>query len=198
MNYILTAVKFFFLGSESTRREENPFSFKHFLKNDAQTNYHYAGARPKVYTVHSANSESSSHEREGGVYPCNPTELPDFVQDHLVIEQCYVDHDRITSPATDVDNLPDFALNSMERRLKRYSNDSNKHQLDGEKNFSFDLADHLDRRSRNHVSSNSSHPDPLDLPNFNSNENSSGSESRSKKICPFSGFKGIQKSQNFG
>ncbi|XP_051155771.1 uncharacterized protein LOC127278214 [Leptopilina boulardi] len=167
-------------GSDGTRREENPFSFKHFLKNDSQTNYQYAGARPKVYTVHSSNNNSVGHEREAGLYPCNPTELPDFVQDHLVIEQCYVDHDRITSPATDVDNLPDFALNSMERRQNhRHSNDIKKHINDcGEKNFSFDLADNLERRSRNNISTNSLHPDPLDLPNFNSSENASGSDSR--------------------
>lgn len=170
------------LGSDGTRREENPFSFKHFLKNDSQTNYQYTGARPKVYTVHSSNNNSGGHEREAGIYPCNPTELPDFVQDHLVIEQCYVDHDRITSSTTDMDNLPDFALNSMERRQNRHANEPKKHVNDGEKNFSFDLADNLDRRSRNNISANSSHPDPLDLPNFNSDENASGSDSRSKYI----------------
>ena len=173
-------IKYFRLGSDSTRREENPFSFKHFLRNDSQSNYQYAGARPKVYTVHSKNNESSSHEREGGVYPCNPTELPDFVQDHLVIEQCYVDRDRITSPATDVDNLPDFALNSMERRQNRQSNESKRHQGEGDISFPY-LPDYLERRSRNPVLSNSAHSDPLDLPNFNCNENASGSDSRSKE-----------------
>lgn len=165
-------------GSDGTRREDNPFSFKHFLKNDSQTNYQYAGARPKVYTVHSSNNNSAGHEREAGLYPCNPTELPDFVQDHLVIEQCYVDHDRIISPASDVDNLPDFALNSMERRQNRHSSEAKKHGNDGEKNYSFDLADSLERRSRNNIASCSLHPDPLDLPNFNSNENASASDSR--------------------
>lgn len=38
-----------------------------------------------------------------------PSVLPDFVQDHLVIEQCYLNLDGVNKP--DLDNLPDFTLN---------------------------------------------------------------------------------------
>lgn len=111
-------------GQDATRREENPFSFKHFLKNGSQTTYHNAGARPKLYS--SPTPSPSSLEKDSTIYTCNPTELPDFVQDHLVIEQCYLNHEPKQQPTPDIDNLPDFALNSVEQRQTRLRNESKK------------------------------------------------------------------------
>lgn len=111
------------------KREENPFSFKHFLKRDAGTNYSSTGARPKVYS--NLASEGFGHvtpessDSDPGLYSRSATPrhvgtpeltsvLPDFVQDHLVIEQCYLNHSESSNTsqiAVDLENLPDFTLN---------------------------------------------------------------------------------------
>ncbi|CAG9762836.1 unnamed protein product [Ceutorhynchus assimilis] len=72
----------------NTKRDENPFSFKHFLRDPASTssnNYQSLGARPKVYN----NRENRSRQVEPRKINEISSALPDFVQDHLVIEQCY-------------------------------------------------------------------------------------------------------------
>ncbi|EFN62564.1 Serologically defined colon cancer antigen 3-like protein [Camponotus floridanus] len=160
----------------SLRRDSNPFSFKAFLKNGTQqTNYHNTGARPKVYSsptsspgsVFDKDSASSS-----GVYSGrNPTELPDFVQDHLVIEQCYLNHETDQPVLPDVDNLPDFALNSMEHRQSRLRNETKKNdpEIFGDDLRSFDLTETLHKGSthRDHSASNASmHSNHFDLPVF--------------------------------
>ncbi|XP_032455055.1 uncharacterized protein LOC100121057 isoform X1 [Nasonia vitripennis] len=152
-------------GKSSTRREESLFSLKQFLKNDNQTNHQFAGARPKVYESQSRTPEpSENHDK--GKYPRNPTELPDFVQDHLVIEQCFLSDKASSNMASvEVDNLPDFALNSVEQRHIRYLKshsapcDRWKKNSEGSGDLSFDLTDHLDKGP-----SNSPHPSSLDLP----------------------------------
>ncbi|XP_076380447.1 lethal (3) 04053 isoform X1 [Megalopta genalis] len=108
-------------GQEVSRREVNPFSFKHFLKN-SQTNYCAGGARPRIYT--SPPPSPNKLEKDSTVYSRNPTELPDFVQDHLVLEQCYLNHEATQQNTSDVDNLPDFTLNSVEQRQNRRRNES--------------------------------------------------------------------------
>lgn len=118
----------------TTRVEENPFSFKHFLKNGSQLNYQNTGARPKVYPSPTPNPYNQSVEKSSAVYSRNPTELPDFVQDHLVIEQYYLNH-KPKQAISDVDNLPDFTLNSVEQRKNRLRNESKK----GEPSASCDL-----------------------------------------------------------
>uniref|UniRef100_A0A0C9QZ13 Endosome-associated-trafficking regulator 1 n=1 Tax=Fopius arisanus TaxID=64838 RepID=A0A0C9QZ13_9HYME len=125
--------------------EENPFSFKHFLKNDPQTNYQYTGARPKVYSSGRKTNDTSALENES-VYTRNPTELPDFVQDHLVIEQCYLNHESapFAQVLPNVDHLPDFAINSVEQR-------SMCHRAEGKsdgRDLPFDLTGSIDRRKR--------------------------------------------------
>ncbi|XP_047993504.1 ensconsin-like [Leguminivora glycinivorella] len=141
----------------ATRKEENPFSFRHFLKRDLSlpgtSTYESTGARPKVYasTVqHSptrpdaardpqakeksaepraCDSTSSNHpgevshsvvdnsecEREpyaepqpyrAGPEPPGMPSLPDFVQDHILVEQAYLNSNGPIS--VDLDNLPDF------------------------------------------------------------------------------------------
>lgn len=113
------------LGQDATRREENSFSFKHFLKNGLQTNYYNAGARPKVYSP--SITSPNNLEKDSTVYSRNPTELPDFVQDHLVIEQCYLNHEPKQQALPDADNLPDFAL-SIEQRQPQLRNESKKNE----------------------------------------------------------------------
>ncbi|KAK7792659.1 hypothetical protein R5R35_005117 [Gryllus longicercus] len=117
-------------GSDMPKREENPFSFKHFLKRDSGSNYQSTGARPKIYN--SVQLENVDHpeldvELETGLYGRSGTSrhvgtpeltsvLPDFVQDHLVVEQCYLNHpDNSNSPqlTVDLENLPDFAINNI-------------------------------------------------------------------------------------
>lgn len=158
----------------SSRRDSNPFSFKAFLKNGTQqTNYHNTGARPKVYSspTSSPGSVFDKDNAGGGVYSGrNPTELPDFVQDHLVIEQCYLNHEADLPVLPDVDNLPDFALNSVEQRQSRLRNETKKNdsEIFGDDLRSFDLTDTLHKTSthRDHSMSNAMHSNHLDLPVF--------------------------------
>ncbi|XP_071635140.1 uncharacterized protein L(3)04053 isoform X1 [Temnothorax longispinosus] len=164
----------------SSRRDSNPFSFKAFLKNGTQqTNYHNTGARPKVYSS-TTSSPGSVLDKDnvggggggGGVYSGrNPTELPDFVQDHLVIEQCYLNHENSQPVLPDVDNLPDFALNSMEQRQQsRLRGETMKNDSDVlcDDLRSFDLTDTLHKGlpHRDHSASNAMHSNHLDLPMF--------------------------------
>lgn len=163
-----------FAGQDtSSRRDSNPFSFKAFLKNGTQqTNYHNTGARPKVYSSPTSSPGSVfDKDNAGGVYSSrNPTELPDFVQDHLVIEQCYLNHEAAQPVLPDVDNLPDFALNSVEQRQSRLRNETKKNESEifGEDLRSFDLTDTLHKGSthRDHSASNAMHSNHLDLPVF--------------------------------
>ncbi|XP_018363213.1 PREDICTED: uncharacterized protein LOC108761283 isoform X2 [Trachymyrmex cornetzi] len=161
----------------SSRRDNNPFSFKAFLKNGMQqTNYQNTGARPKVYSS-STSSPGNVLDKDNvgsGVYSGrNPTELPDFVQDHLVIEQCYLNHENSQPILPDVDNLPDFALNSMEQRQCRLRNETKKNDSDilCDDLRSFDLTDTLHKGlpHRDHTASNTKHQmhsNHLDLPMF--------------------------------
>ncbi|XP_018317943.1 uncharacterized protein l(3)04053 [Mycetomoellerius zeteki] len=157
----------------SSRRDNNPFSFKAFLKNGMQqTNYHNTGARPKVYSS-STSSPGNVLDKDNvgsSVYSGrNPTELPDFVQDHLIIEQCYLNCENSQPILPDVDNLPDFALNSMEQRQSRLRNETKKNNSDDilcEDLRSFDLTDTLHKGlpNRDHFASSKRHH--LDLPMF--------------------------------
>lgn len=165
------------LGRDTLRYDSNPSSFKKgfpFLKNRTQqTNYHNTGTRPKVYSS-PTSSPSSVFDKDSasGVYSGrNPTELPDFVQDHLVIEQCYLNHKTNQPVLPDVDNLPDFALNSMEPRQSRIRNETKKNdsEIFGDDLRSFDLTETLHKGSthRDHPASNASmHSNHLDLPAF--------------------------------
>ncbi|XP_041987120.1 uncharacterized protein LOC121738915 [Aricia agestis] len=160
------------------RKEENPFSFRHFLKRDlslpGNSTYENTGARPKVYAntvqhsptkldIHSESrrdktrsSEPQAKERQSDIYhssdhasssssvelpysvadnsdskhnlysnssdgpffhrpnlasePLGMPSLPDFVQDHLLVEQAYSNSNGPIS--VDLDNLPDFTFNT--------------------------------------------------------------------------------------
>lgn len=104
-------------SSISGKKNENVFSFKKFLQSsDNQANYQVTGARPKVYDGRTKPPELNKNH-ESGMYSRNPTELPDFVQDHLVLEQCFL-NEGIAGPKQDNiewGHLPDFALNSIEK-----------------------------------------------------------------------------------
>ncbi|XP_012268711.2 uncharacterized protein LOC105693398 isoform X2 [Athalia rosae] len=161
------------------RKKENPFSFKYFLKNDSHINHQHTGARPKIYPLPTANAEVIHSPNEASVYPRNPVELPDFVQDHLVIEQCYLNHNAGPQPIVEMENLPDFALNSMEQRNKQWS-DPKKSHAETLSDLSLDLTGSLERSERSdrdervertqHESSslNASRRRALNLPNLES------------------------------
>lgn len=151
-------------GQNTSKTEENPFSFKHFLKNGSQINYQNAGARPKVYS----SPTQYNLEKSSAVYSRNPTELPDFVQDHLVIEQYYLNHEPKQQTMSDVDNLPDFALNSVEQRQTRLRNESKKSESSVSCDLSFDLTGNLDKTipPRNQSIPNTSCSGHMTLPAF--------------------------------
>nr|CAD7193752.1 unnamed protein product [Timema douglasi] len=172
------------------RREENPFSFKHFLKRDSGNNYHITGARPKVYSSVSSESFGQSSldpiDSDPSLYSRSTTPrhvatselasvLPDFVQDHLVVEQCFLNHTDVSKPphiSVDLDNLPDFAINSdsssyTSTRSKQWDETKNNRSETSTSDIPFDLTD----STSNHVStrrgnSTTSATIPLDLPSF--------------------------------
>ena len=209
------------------RKDENPFSFRHFLKRDlslpGNSTYENTGARPKVYAntvqhsptkidihpdsrrdknrpsdnqakekqndgVNLRNSDGTSSSSsvevpfsvadnsdtkhnlyasssEGPFFhrpnlasePLGMPSLPDFVQDHILVEQAYLNSNGPIS--VDLDNLPDFTFNtnynagssSLGRRNKSgYGN-----------NRGYDYESYMGAASNSGQSSRSV---PLDLP----------------------------------
>ncbi|XP_065162474.1 endosome-associated-trafficking regulator 1-like [Atheta coriaria] len=100
------------MHDQNVRKEDNPFSFRHFI-NTADRSYHNQGARPKVFCEGRPVSipppsdvEISDQHMSSRLVNEYPSALPDFVQDHLVIEQCYLNNH---------DNLPDCTMDRSER-----------------------------------------------------------------------------------
>ncbi|KAK2588241.1 hypothetical protein KPH14_004271 [Odynerus spinipes] len=169
-------------GQDVSRREENPFSFKHFLRSESQTNCYKTGARPKIYS--SSATSPNNLEKDTGVYSRNPTELPDFVQDHLVIEQCYLNHVSEQQSIPDVDNLPDFALNSVEQRQSRHRNDSKRSPSQLLSDIPFDLTGSLDKDvpHNDHPAPNAACSNNLNLPIFDTVNDIVDSKKRSDSV----------------
>lgn len=175
-------------SSETPKREENPFSFKHFLR-DTGNSYHNTGARPKVFKTPTAEQfnkvspnspdiETSLHDRTSTPRHVGTPELtsvlPDFVQDHLVVEQCYLSHsDSFIPPQVDLENLPDFTINNITlhssgssntgRRLRSWDETKNLASADLPKDIPCDLTGTTEH------SFSRLGPTPLDLPNCNRN-----------------------------
>lgn len=132
-----------FLVSDGPKREENPFSFKHFLKND-NSSYQHQGARPKIYTPQPSvelNHPSINNENhQPRISSEFSSALPDFVQDHLVIEQCYLGNDASPKDITvDLDNLPDFTPDKSNPRWKENSRINNERRNGTPTNLPLDL-----------------------------------------------------------
>lgn len=216
----------------ATRKEENPFSFRHFLKRDlslpGNSTYENTGARPKVYAntvqhsptkidVHaesrrektrsvdnqakeksidasshriSDNTSSSSsveipfssvvnnseskhnfyadnsdvpfyHRPNLASEPLGMPSLPDFVQDHILVEQAYLNSNGPIS--VDLDNLPDFTFNTSfnagsTSSLGRRNNSG----YSGSRNYDYDP--YLGAASTSNDSGPSGRGIPLDLP----------------------------------
>ncbi|KAJ8944332.1 hypothetical protein NQ318_016139 [Aromia moschata] len=112
------------------KREDNPFSFKHFLRSDSSGNYQNKGARPKVYCENRATPTSEvtnqiPESKQSRMVPEFSSALPDFVQDHLVIEQCYLAGNSSNNYNLDMNNLPDFAHSRNNR--SKFKDDLNSH-----------------------------------------------------------------------
>lgn len=89
-------------SSDTIRREENPFSLKHFLSRES-----HGGARPKVYPTPTPPPSPSPRLMSGSEVTSG---LPDFVQDHLVIEQCYLGQGLAQQHlSVDLDSISQFA-----------------------------------------------------------------------------------------
>lgn len=106
-------------SSEAPRREENPFSFKHFLSREnanCQSGALSTGAKPKIFTSPTVPQppdleyNRNSATRNFATNPDLASALPDFVQDHLVVEQCFLRDAASSALSVDLDNLPDFAV----------------------------------------------------------------------------------------
>ncbi|CAG9561465.1 unnamed protein product [Danaus chrysippus] len=223
-------------SSKSTgamRKEENPFSFRHFLKRDlslpGNSTYENTGARPKVYAntvqhsptkidlhtepkkektrpseiqakdkqiegVNHRNSDdtssSSSVEIEipfSVVYnsdskhnlyadssdgpffnrpniasePLGMPSLPDFVQDHILVEQAYLNSNGPIS--VDLDNLPDFTFNTNYNAGSSSLGRRNKNGYNGNRGYN-DYNAYMGVASTSADSGPSNRNIPLDLP----------------------------------
>jgi hypothetical protein len=161
-------------SNENARREESSISFRRFLQNDGHSG---RPAHPDLYTC---ARQDRSHEG-ASVDPESP-DLPDFVQDHLAVEQMYF-NDGASLPSG---NLPDFAsfMSRNEGDCKHLAVVfKSKNSLTVYVCLSFFAADNhvadVDRRGRNRV--------PLDLPVpvFAACNNSSNDRSRTGSRLPF-------------
>ncbi|RZF36777.1 hypothetical protein LSTR_LSTR005090 [Laodelphax striatellus] len=167
-------------GSSSdvpSRREDNPFSFKHFLNRDvssSSSSQSTGGARPKVFSQPLVQGQGSSSSISTSPAPVpaprlNPeltSGLPDFVQDHLVIEQCYLQnaaHNSSCQLAVDLDNLPDFAPVNVSSN-DQWNSSSNSSGRQGD--LPFDLTSNQRERSSESVARPRDLPEtlPFDLP----------------------------------
>ncbi|KAF2904700.1 hypothetical protein ILUMI_01482 [Ignelater luminosus] len=154
--------------NETPKREDNPFSFKHFLRSDTSTNYQNQGARPKVYcdgrpisSISDLDLHQSSGVKQTRIVPEFSSALPDFVQDHLVVEQCYLDKENATHNEFKLDmmnNLPDFAPTRNTINYSRLNGESSRNLGRRTDNSSSNLAIPLDLPVRPSVGF------PLDLP----------------------------------
>lgn len=225
------SISIFTESTGAVRKEENPFSFRHFLKRDlslpGSSTYENTGARPKVYantvqhsptkldihvdtrrdkqrssetqakekqsdgislrnsdntssnssveipfsvvdnsdSKHNLYTESSDgpffHRPNLASEPLGMPSLPDFVQDHILVEQAYLNSNGPIS--VDLDNLPDFTFNtnfnagsssSLGRRNKSgYGN-----------NRAYDYESYMGVASTSSDAGPSSRNIPLDLP----------------------------------
>ncbi|KAJ9575897.1 hypothetical protein L9F63_007209 [Diploptera punctata] len=189
-------------GSEVPKREENPFSFKHFLKRDTGNTYSSTGARPKVYSNLTnetfGNLMPESSESDAGLYSRSTTPrhvgtpeltsvLPDFVQDHLVVEQCYLNHSESSNApqlAVDLENLPDFTINSS-NSVCEINDNKNQRQWNEPKrtqsevlpsDIPFDLTGTTTNQNLSRHVRNGMDTVPLDLPNYHRNPVDGGRE----------------------
>lgn len=111
------------------KREDNPFSFKHFIRSDINC-YQNKGARPKVFcegrpvsSISDLDFPSHQEIKQTRVVSEYSSALPDFVQDHLVVEQCYLGNSSNSNFNLDV-NLPDFTPSRESINVNRLNIDS--------------------------------------------------------------------------
>lgn len=97
------------------------------MKSDSS--YQNKGARPKVY-CDGRPVTSILEAQQGQLITENPSVLPDFVQDHLVIEQSYLSNGPTPNYNLGV-QLPDFAQNSPGTRQVAELNVSNINSING-------------------------------------------------------------------
>ncbi|XP_045495455.1 uncharacterized protein LOC123694163 [Colias croceus] len=217
------------------RKEDNPFSFRHFLKRDlslpGNSTYENTGARPKVYAntvqhsptrldkidihsdsrrdknrsnenkakekkndlvIHRSSEDASSsssveipfsvveeseskhnyyadssdgpffHRPNLASEPLGMPSLPDFVQDHILVEQAYLNSNGPIS--VDLDNLPDFTYTNSNYNAGSSSSlgRRNKNSYGGNRNYDYDA--YLGAASTSAESGPSNRSIPLDLP----------------------------------
>lgn len=164
------------MTADQPKKEDNPFSFKHFLRSD--NNYQSQGARPKVYcegrpvsSISDLDLRQSKEVKQTRIVPEFSSALPDFVQDHLVIEQCYLGKDSYNSS---VDNLPDFAPSRASVGINRLNVDSSE---SFDRCGSNDISIPLDLPARPQADF------PLDLPRAEQRQGSTGSCTPSAEVC---------------
>lgn len=162
----------------SSKKEENPFSFKKFLNQDSSLQIN-KGARKKVYTPSSMTSANLDLQGPSRSQPeitsriVKTTDvLPDFVQDHLVVEQCYLSN----GSAINIDNLnlqslPDLNLEHQNIQATLSSNRNVKTCNQSSNQLSSNLPD-FTLGSRNYSSVSGNTNNNVSLPDFTMNASS--------------------------
>ncbi|XP_060535332.1 uncharacterized protein LOC132707479 [Cylas formicarius] len=90
--------------SDASKKEDNPFSFKHFLRGGSS----FPTSRSSVYRDNRSHNNSDIYEpNHSRKLPEYSSALPDFVQDHLVVEQCLLGATPVTSSCSL--DLPELA-----------------------------------------------------------------------------------------
>ncbi|EEB11892.1 conserved hypothetical protein [Pediculus humanus corporis] len=166
------------------KKEENPFSFKKFLNQDL-SGQRNKGARKKVYPTASLSStkshltdpRSSRSQSEGNSRVIGNNDvssvLPDFVQDHLVIEQCYLNgSSSINIDNLNLQNLPDLNLEHQNIHFLSNSDRSNNQSRQPLNSYSNNLPD-FTLGVRNIGSVSQSHSKSDKLPDFTLNAGTS-------------------------
>lgn len=122
-----------------------------------------SNSEPKDNYFHMDHCDVSSFRRS----PLGIPSLPDFVQDHLLLEQTYLGSN---GPLTvDFDNLPDFTLNSNYDNAQcstDQSSGSGARRIASCKSVPLDLPSFIEERAEsNQRAEGRCRPSPLDLPN---------------------------------
>lgn len=120
----------------------------------------YCDGRP-ISSISDLDLHQSSGVKQTRIVPEFSSALPDFVQDHLVVEQCYLDKENATHNEFKLDmmnNLPDFAPTRNTINYSRLNGESSRNVGRRTDNSSSNLAIPLDLPVRPSVGF------PLDLP----------------------------------
>ncbi|XP_018910066.2 uncharacterized protein l(3)04053 [Bemisia tabaci] len=168
-------------GASSKRKENNPYSFKHFLTGGKQN----VGTSHPHHTVSRSNESDENNTMDPSIASsCSRTNrnlilnnpdlasgLPDFVQDHLIMEQCFLESssNNASNPSFNLENshiyhIENAILNSSCEESPNTLRSANANDIP------FDLTSTMPSEKQEE----SPIPTPLDLPTYHASNSRSG------------------------